>query len=98
MNNENNERMEQIQAEINACKILLRDTDYSLYKLLENVADCDTFADLKTVCAAYLEQYGDTVEKRRAWRARINELEEALAELEAATPEEAEEETEGEDE
>ena len=84
----NTERLEQIQGEINAYKSLLRDTDYSLYKLVENIAGCNSFDDLKSACASYLDKYGATVEKRREWRGKINDLEAEAEDLEPDTPEE----------
>ena len=84
----NTERLEQIQGDINAYKSLLRDTDYSLYKLVENIAGCNSFDDLKSACASYLDKYGATVEKRREWRSRINDLEAEAENLEPDFPEE----------
>lgn len=75
MNPTSEERLDAIRGEINACKSLLRDTDYSLYKLVENIADCETFEEVKAAFADYLASYGATVEKRREWRRRINEAE-----------------------
>ncbi len=83
----NTERLEQIQGEINAYKSLLRNTDYSLYKLVENIAGCNSFEDLKSACTSYLEKYGVTVEQRREWRKRINDLEAEAEDLEPDTPE-----------
>ena len=49
------------QGEINAMKILLRDTDYIAIKHSEGL-----ISD---------EEYAETKAKRQAWRDRINELE-----------------------
>ena len=53
-----------IQGEINACKILLEDTDYMAIKHSEGeISD---------------EDYAPVREQRAEWRARINELEKEL--------------------
>lgn len=54
--------MDEIMAEINALKSLLRDTDYQAIKFAEG--------------AITEAEYAETREKRAAWRVRINELEE----------------------
>ena len=50
------------QAEINAMKILLRDTDYKAIKHSEGLISDEEYAEIKA--------------QREAWRQRINELEE----------------------
>lgn len=51
----------EIQAEIAACKILLRDTDYKAQKYAEGwLAE---------------EDYAETKQQRQGWRNRINDLE-----------------------
>lgn len=59
------EIMDEIMAEINALKSLLRDTDYQAIKFAEG--------------AITEAEYAETREKRAAWRVRINELEEQEA-------------------
>ena len=60
--------MENIIAEINSLKILLRDSDYKALKHADG--------------ALSEEEYAPVREQRAAWRARINELESALADME----------------
>lgn len=52
---------ETIYAEINALKILLRDTDYKALKHSDGALSEDEYAPIRA--------------QRAAWRARINELE-----------------------
>ena len=53
---------EEKQAEINAMKILLKDTDYKAIKHSEGLISDEEYAEVKA--------------QREAWRKRINELEE----------------------
>lgn len=68
-----------MQAEINACKSLLNDTDYNVLKIAEGLFACDSAVDL----IAYLKSIGEdirqTIERRKKWRATINEMEERMA-------------------
>ena len=59
-----------IQAEINAFKILLSQTDYVALK----VAEAEMYGEDTT-------PFIETIGKRREWRRKINELEAELAEL-----------------
>ena len=69
------ERLDYIRGEIVALKSLLRDTDYSSNKLVENLSDCDTLEEVFAACQAHHERYGEVIAKRRAWRQKINDLE-----------------------
>lgn len=55
---------ESIQAEINAMKILLNQTDYKALKHADGV-----ISD---------EEYAETAAQRNGWRAKINDLEEEM--------------------
>lgn len=55
---------ESIQAEINAMKILLNQTDYKALKHADGV-----ISD---------EEYAETAAQRNEWRAKINDLEEEM--------------------
>lgn len=55
------------ESEIRACKQLLQNTDYIALKIAEG--------------AATTEEYAETLAKRVEWRARINEIEELLGQL-----------------
>ena len=55
------------ESEIRACLSLLEDTDYVALKIAED-------ATLK-------DKYADVLAKRQEWRARINELEEMMEQL-----------------
>lgn len=59
----------EIQAEINALKILLAQTDYKALKLAEAVAYGED-----------ISQYSDVMRNRQLWRDRINELEKEVEE------------------
>lgn len=73
-----NERQDQIIAEITALKMLLRDTDYEVTKYAEGLTSCTTQQQIEAYRAAFMEQYGEVIENRKTWRAKINELEEEL--------------------
>ena len=51
------------ESEIRACKSLLSDTDYVALKIAEGYP---------------VEKYADVLIKRKAWRAKINEMEALL--------------------
>lgn len=77
----NNERREQITAEITGLKYLLRDSDYQILKLAEGMVDCKSTTALIAYFKEFLVKFGELVADRRAWRERINELEEELDNL-----------------
>ena len=79
-----NERQDQILAEITALKMLLRDTDYNVTKYAEGLTACTTQKQIEAYRAAFMAEHGEIINKRVAWRERINELEE---ELDGLTPE-----------
>lgn len=95
------DRINQIQAEITALKSLLRDTDYTLFRLVEDMTDCTTIIQLIAAFTNFLHEYREVVVQRRAWRKRINELEDEAAEIEASLAEseisDTETEVEGDD-
>ena len=64
--------VDEIQAEIAACKILLRDTDYKAQKYAEGWLT--------------EEDYAETKQRRQGWRDKINMLEGQLATIEAEAP------------
>ena len=75
---EMNEKHDQIMEEITALKILLHDTDYEVTKYAEGLTACTTQKQIEAYRAAFMEQYGEIIESRRLWRAKINELEPLL--------------------
>lgn len=77
------ERQDQIIAEITALKMLLRDTDYEVTKYAEGLTACTTQKEIQAYRAEFMAEHGELIESRKAWRARINELE---AELDGLTP------------
>lgn len=77
------ERQDQIIAEITALKMLLRDTDYEVTKYAEGLTACTTQKEIQAYRAEFMAEHGEVIESRKAWRARINELE---AELDGLTP------------
>ena len=74
------DRQNGIVGEINALKILLDQSDYQMYKLVENISDCNSLIELMQVFKDYRETFRELVANRRTWRAKINELEEQLGE------------------
>ena len=83
--------VEAIQAEINALKSLLRDTDYKANKLIEGLVATMNGATAVNFISRFIawladamREYGDVVSSRAAWREKINALE---AELETLTDE-----------
>lgn len=84
-------KREAIQAEINALKSLLRDTDYKANKLIEGLVAAMNGATAVNFISRFIawlsdtmREYGDVVSSRAAWREKINALE---AELETLTDE-----------
>lgn len=71
-------RRSEIMGEITALKSLLTNSDYQLFKLVENMADCTTIEELVTLFGAFHTDFGPLVASRRSWRAEINELEDEL--------------------
>lgn len=74
--------------EINALKSLLNNSDYQIIKLMESLASCTTAVSLLAALKEFTVTFGELVTKRQQWRAKINELEEQLVELEARANEE----------
>lgn len=72
---------DQIIAEITALKSLLRDTDYEVTKYAEGLTACTTQAEIEAYREAFMADYGDVIDNRKAWRNKIRELEETLAAL-----------------
>lgn len=83
------EKREQIIAEITALKSLLNDSDYQLFKMLENLIDCTSITGILSVFKNFLSEFGDLVKDRRNWRDSINRLEAELEALDSATQEKA---------
>ncbi len=68
--------IQEMRGEINACKILLRDTDYQSIKHADGAISDKDYEEMRS--------------KRQAWRNRINELEETISSATALDePEEA---------
>lgn len=85
-----NETREQIISEITALKMLLNDTDYQVTKYAEGLTACTTQREQEAYREAFMAQYGEVIQNRIAWRAKINELEEELDNLPDDEPEEEE--------
>ena len=82
-------KREAIQAEINALKSLLYDTDYKANKLIEGLVatmNGATAVNFNSRFIAWLadamREYGDVVSSRAAWREKINMLEAELVRIE----------------
>ena len=80
------ERQDQIIAEITALKMLLRDTDYEVTKYAEGLTACTTQKEIQAYRAEFMAEHGEVIENRKAWRAKINELEEELDNLPPVDP------------
>ena len=78
---------DQIMGESLALKELLRNSDYEIIKLAENMTDCTTMAELKACFQTFLTNFGELVQKRRTWRAQVDELQEQLDNLPDDEPE-----------
>lgn len=79
---------EQILAEISALKMLLVETDYNSNKLIESLVLTMSEASAVNFIAKFVSwlsgavnDFGEVVRNRVAWRARINELEAELTEF-----------------
>lgn len=68
------EEISAIEAEINAMKSLLANSDYEIIKLAESLADCNSSTEIVKAIKAFWGDYQAIVEKRRSWRERIREL------------------------
>lgn len=79
------EEREQIEGEIRALKSLLVDTDYNSNKIIESmtatlkdVTEEEFTSKFITWVRDTIINYGEIVERRAAWRTRINELQRLL--------------------
>ncbi len=75
---------QEIQGEITACKQLLADSDYSILKTLEGLLSCTSATGMIAYLKELTGEIAALVERRRAWRDKVNDLE---AQLETAEPE-----------
>ena len=76
---------QEIIGEIEACKLLLNDSDYSILKTLEGLLACTSATGIITYLKEITDELRTLKDKRQAWRDRINNLEAQLT----ALPEEA---------
>ena len=67
-----NERVQEAQARINACKSLLTDTDYIIIKATEEMFSCETFEELLEVFKNVKAEYGEAISARKNWRSDID--------------------------
>lgn len=79
---------ESIQAEITALKMLLAETDYNANKLIESLVVTMIDASAVNFIAKFIawlngaiQEFGEVVRNRAAWRERINELEKLLEDV-----------------
>lgn len=85
------EKLEEIQAEITALKILLRDSDYNANKLIESMvaaisdaAEVDIIPKFILWLANARLDFWDIMKARADWREKINVLEEEANCIETA--------------
>ena len=83
-------KREAIQAEINALKSLLYDTDYKANKLIEGLVATMNGATAVNFISRFIawladamREYGDVVSSRAAWREKINALEAELVRIDS---------------
>lgn len=72
---------QEIIGEIEACKLLLNDSDYSIIKTLEGMIACTSATGIITYLKEITDELRTLKDKRQAWRDRINDLEAQLAAL-----------------
>lgn len=77
---------QEIQGEINACKQLLADSDYSILKTLEGLLSCTSATGMIAYLKDLTGEIAELVKQRRAWRDKVNDLE---AQFETAEDEQA---------
>lgn len=80
---------QEIIGEIEACKLLLNDSDYSIIKTLEGMIACTSATGIITYLKEITDELRTLKDKRQAWRDRINELEAKLAALPEETADSA---------
>lgn len=80
---------QEIIGEIEACKLLLNDSDYSILKTLEGMIACTSATGIITYLKDITEELRTLKDKRQAWRDRINDLEAQLAALPEETTDSA---------
>lgn len=71
----------EIEGELNGCKQILQNTDYFILKAIEEILGAESLNDLLKIIIEQSKEVHETVELRKQMRARINELEELLAEM-----------------
>ena len=80
---------QEIIGEIEACKLLLNDSDYSILKTLEGMIACTSATGIITYLKEITDELRTLKDKRQAWRDRINDLEAQLAALPEETADSA---------
>ena len=80
---------QEIIGEIEACKPLLNDSDYSIIKTLEGMIACTSATGIITYLKEITDELRTLKDKRQAWRDRINDLEAQLAALPEETTDSA---------
>ena len=80
---------QEIIGEIEACKLLLNDSDYSIIKTLEGMIACTSATGIITYLKEITDELRTLKDKRQAWRDRINDLEAPLAALPEETADSA---------
>ena len=74
-----NERIQNAQARINACKSLLDNSDYILIRIVERMISCETFEELLSVFKSAITESGKEISDRAQWRSSINDSEEEIS-------------------
>ena len=72
---------ERIEAEIRGLKYALEESDYAVIKTLEGIADCTSATGIIAFLKEITDEIRETIANRKAWRAKINELEAELENL-----------------
>lgn len=77
---------QEIQGEITACKQLLADSDFSILKTLEGLLSCTSATGMITYLKGLTGDLAELVQRRQAWRDKVNDLEAQLETVEDEQP------------
>lgn len=78
-----------IYEEISSLRSRLQCSDYEIIKSFESIIGCTSATKIISALKEANEQFSELIANREAWRARINELQAMLPELEGKTSNEA---------
>lgn len=79
-----------IYEEISSLKLRLYNSDYEIIKSFESIIGCTSATKIVSALKEANEQFSEVIANRESWRARINELQAMLPELEEKASNKAE--------